>query len=52
MEETMSQDPSYQELENTVQRLHHEIHRLQVQKADAEAALLENRDRYERMLAM
>jgi PAS domain S-box-containing protein len=52
MEETMSQDPSYQELENTVQRLHHEIHHLQAQKAEVEAALLENRDRYERMLAL
>ncbi|MCA1795316.1 MAG: response regulator [Desulfobacteraceae bacterium] len=48
----MSQDPSYHELENTVQRLHHEIHRLQTQKAEVEAALLENRDRYERMLAL
>ncbi len=48
----MSQTPSYQDLEKTVQQLHQKIHRLQTQKTDIEEVLRENRDLYERMLAV
>jgi PAS domain S-box-containing protein len=52
MEGKMSQKPSYQDLEKKVQQLQEQIHRVETQKAEVEAALRENRDRYERMLAV
>jgi PAS domain S-box-containing protein len=48
----MSQKPSYQDLEKTVQQLKQEILGLQTQKAALETALQENKGRYERLLAV
>jgi PAS domain S-box-containing protein len=47
----MLQNPSYQDLEKKVQQLRQEVHELHARNADLKAALRENRDRYERMLA-
>jgi len=48
----MSQKPSYQDLEKTVQELKQACRSLQTQKAALETALQENKGRYERMLAV
>ncbi|HKL00464.1 MAG TPA: PAS domain S-box protein, partial [Desulfotignum sp.] len=48
----MSQKPSYQDLEKTVQELKQACHSLQTQKAALETALQENKGSYERILAV